>query len=83
MIKYTFAYTLGSVRGKKWFNTYSNSGGNLTNLEFVSALHYLQKGFNASDKGVEGKLFPAHVCENAGQLNKNATHSSRLLYLIN
>jgi hypothetical protein len=69
---YTFSYTLVSIRGKKWFNTYSNSGGSLTNLEFVSALHYLQKGFKASDKGVEGKLFPAHVCENASQL-KNKT----------
>ena len=72
-ISYSFSYTILRIKGnKKFLNAYSNSGGNFSDLELVSALKYLQKGFVASDKETTGKLFPDYINKNVATL-KNKT----------
>ena len=68
-VTHSFSYTLLRIKGnKKFLNCYSNSGGNFSELELISALKYLQKGFKSSDSETTGKLFPNYINKNATQL---------------
>jgi hypothetical protein len=68
-VSHSFSYSLLRIKGnKKFLNCYSNSGGNFSDLELISALKYLQKGFKSSDSETTGKLFPDYINKNAVQL---------------
>lgn len=70
-VTHSFSYSLLRVKGnKKFLNVYANSGGNFSNLELISALKYLQKGFKSSDSQNKGKLFPDYINKNSVQLKE-------------
>ena len=70
-VTHSFSYSLLRVKGnKKFLNVYANSGGNFSNLELISALKYLQKGFKSSDGQNNGKLFPDYINKNSAQLKE-------------
>ena len=70
---YSFSYSFMRVKGsRKMLGSYANSGGNFNHLELVTALKYVQKCFDASEKQTQVEFFPRYINQNAISL-KNMT----------
>lgn len=57
------------IKGKrKLLNIHSKWKYKFNDLELSSALKYLQKGFEASDKQIKGEFFPNYINKNASKI---------------